>query len=247
MQSQKQAPRLNASPNRNRLLAATVVLAEEAEDRFLDLLQSFIDGLQPATATQLSLVETMAVARWRLLRIWGVQKAAIDREMALLDPNLGPPSVRIIFALGGSSSSPNPCAPELLMRYEVAYDRQFSRALSRLLQLQSRPRQTEAVPYFPESISGHTWKTPPPPPGGEMCEFTERTQQVVEIAPSHPHSAPRPAPQTRTGETAVRSDPPRASFAAAHSSGSPSNSAAHADPPPDLRPLHRSNPLKSGR
>src|SRR5579863_6269880 len=56
---------------RHGLLAQTVVLKEEAEDRFLDLLAGYMDEYNPRTASQVSLVETMAVARWRQLRVWG--------------------------------------------------------------------------------------------------------------------------------------------------------------------------------
>ena len=70
----------------------------------------------------------MTVARWRQLRIWGAQKTAIDRDMALQDPNVGPAPVRALAALRGTPESA--CAPELLLRYEIAFDRQFSRALT---------------------------------------------------------------------------------------------------------------------
>ena len=70
---------------RHGLLAQTVVLDEEDADRFQELLASFMDEYKPSTASQVSLVETMAVARWRQLRVWGVQKAGMDRDMALQD------------------------------------------------------------------------------------------------------------------------------------------------------------------
>ncbi len=52
----------------------TVVLEEEATQRFMDLLLEYMDEHQPSTATQVCLVETMAVARWRQLRVWGAQR-----------------------------------------------------------------------------------------------------------------------------------------------------------------------------
>jgi len=63
-------------------------------DRFLNLLAGYMDEYQPSTASQATLVETMAVARWRQLRIWGAQKTEMDRDMANRDPSVGPlPSV----------------------------------------------------------------------------------------------------------------------------------------------------------
>ena len=54
------------------------------------LLAEYLDEHQPRTATEVSLIETMAVSRWRLLRVWGAQKTAPDRDMALQDANVGP-------------------------------------------------------------------------------------------------------------------------------------------------------------
>ena len=154
---------------RHALLARTVVLEEESADRFQELFASYISEYQPATASQVSLVETMAVARWRQLRVWGAQKTAMDRDMALQDPSVGPPSVRAILAFGGSPESS--CPPEVLLRYEIAFDRQFSRALTRLLALQSR--QTAFQPYHPTSPAGQTWKD-------ENFCTAKRTPEVVE-------------------------------------------------------------------
>ncbi len=155
---------------RHGLLAATVVLEEEAEDRFLALLAEYMDEHQPRTATEISLVETMAVARWRLLRVWGAQKTALDRDIALQDANLGPASVRAVFALRASPESA--CPPEVLLRYEAAFDRQFSRALTRLLALRSKPAARSVAPYFPEVPSGQTWN--------EDSSTAKRTQEAVE-------------------------------------------------------------------
>ena len=82
------ASKINGS--RHGLLSQTVVLEEESTTRFEELLTGYMDEYQPATASQVSLVETMAVARWRQLRVWGAQKTAMDRDMALQDPNIGP-------------------------------------------------------------------------------------------------------------------------------------------------------------
>jgi hypothetical protein len=148
----------NSSRNSTRhgLLAQTVVLAEEAEDRFQELLAAYMDEYQPRAASQVSLVETMAVARWRQLRVWGAQKTAMDRDMALQDQNVGPASVRALLALRGSPESS--CPPDVLLRYEIAFDRQFSRALTRLMALQALPTARPAAPYHPESPAGQTWK-----------------------------------------------------------------------------------------
>ncbi len=68
---------------RHGLLSGTVVLEGESEKRFIELLEAFMADHQPRSATELALVETMVVARWRLLRTWGLQKTALERRMAL--------------------------------------------------------------------------------------------------------------------------------------------------------------------
>jgi len=122
---------------RHGLLAQIVVLEEESADRFQELLAAFMDEYQPRTASQVSLVETMAVTRWRQLRVWQAQKTAMDFDVAHQDRSVGPKSVRALLALLGSRQSAFP--QEVLLRYEIAFDRQFSRALTSLQALQSLP------------------------------------------------------------------------------------------------------------
>ena len=69
--------------------------------------------------------------------------------------------------------------PELLFRYEIAFDRQFSRALIRLLAIQSRtPRQP--IPYHPVAI-GQTWKEQP---GKEEEKAPLRNEPYNELKPN---------------------------------------------------------------
>src|SRR5271169_4289539 len=140
---------------RHGLLAQTVVLEEESAARFMDLFASYLEEYNPTTPSQVSLVETMAVARWRQLRVWGAQKTAMDRDMALQDPSVGPAPVRALAAMCGTPESSG--SPELLLRYEIAFDRQFTRALIRLLALQDRPSPRQVQPYHPTTPIGQTW------------------------------------------------------------------------------------------
>ncbi len=155
----------------------------------LALLAAYMDDYQPRTATEVSLIETMAVARWRLLRVWGAQKLARDRDIALQDANVGPASIRAVFALRGSPESA--CPPEVLLRYEIAFDRQFSRALSRLLTLQSKAAARSAAPHPPEVSAGQTCKN--------ESSIAKRTHEAIENEdppPGSPLESPcqRPAP-----------------------------------------------------
>jgi hypothetical protein len=63
------------------MLSSTIVLKGESTDRFLWLLTSLLEEFQPQTPFEESLIENMAVARWRQMRIWGMEKASMDHEM----------------------------------------------------------------------------------------------------------------------------------------------------------------------
>jgi len=64
--------KLRSSQNnfRHGILAQTIVLGDEDGDAFNELLGSLEDELDPRTPNEAALVETMAVTRWRLMRIW---------------------------------------------------------------------------------------------------------------------------------------------------------------------------------
>jgi hypothetical protein len=108
----------NSSRNSTRhgLLAQTVVLEEECADRFQDLLASFMNEYRPRTASQVALVETMAVTRWRQSRVWRAQKTSMDRDIAAQGRSAGRNS-RALLALLGSPESVS--HQETLLRYEL--------------------------------------------------------------------------------------------------------------------------------
>src|SRR5258708_715287 len=56
------------------MLSPTIVLNGESTDRFLGLIANLFEEFQPQTFEE-SLIENMAVARWRQMRIWGMEKA----------------------------------------------------------------------------------------------------------------------------------------------------------------------------
>ena len=172
--------KINSSRNSTRhgMFADTIVLEAEEKSQFLELLNELFEEHQPRTRTESMLVETIAAARWRQERIWGMQKIAFDYDvsssasLAELNP------LRAVLGLRNSPESVR--THELLLRYEIALDRQISRALLRLHQLQDREVRSVDLP---ESAP------------------TERTQQPVETATQPPAPAapipPSPAPQAR--------------------------------------------------
>jgi hypothetical protein len=170
----------NSSRNNTRhgLLAQTIVLEGESEERFNSLLDDYMQTHQPRSPSEAALVAQLAVAQWRLMRVWGAQKLALDRDIAIQDPDTGPTSVRAMFAMRGTIE--NSSRPDLLLRYESTMDRQFKSAL-RALETQSKKRKPAAEPYFPAHPSGQTWKPEAcPQEQNNEISSTIRTQQVDE-------------------------------------------------------------------
>ncbi len=58
-----------------------IVLPGESQGEFDELLASYLDEHQPATPTERTLIENMAVARWRRQRVWTLETAGLTAEM----------------------------------------------------------------------------------------------------------------------------------------------------------------------
>jgi hypothetical protein len=211
---------------RHGLFAGDIVLEAEHTGRFLELVESLFEEHNPRTPTQRLLVENIAAARWRQWRIWGMQKVAFDYEVASPSITDNPP-LRAVLAWKNSAGSMR--THELLLRYEIALDRQISRSLVRLLQLQAqellsaeRIAKASADPIAP----------PPParkPPASEPQEETsnppmkpivppsvlrdkeslpaKRTQQPTETTSRHtPSSTANPRPASRSVRSKEKED-----------------------------------------
>ena len=187
----KQASSRNST--RHGLLSQTVVLEGESKERFEELLLALTAELKPRTTIEASLVETMAVARWRQLRVLGIQKAEFDLEMARqAAPESKPVRAAIVFR----NLADNSRVLDVLLRYEVAYDRQFFRALNLLLKFRATGNQ-ECAMALPKPAAENQHPSP----------SDETSPKVVKIMkfPNEPNSQPAPAPTTgaATPETHV--------------------------------------------
>jgi hypothetical protein len=128
---------------RHGMLARTIVLDGESRDRFTALLATLKEELRPQTAIESALVENMAVARWRQMRLWGMEKAGIAYEIQKQESAVdsedtmnrdAPTRAALAFRVLSDHSR----SLELMNRYESRYDRQYSRALERLMQLREK-------------------------------------------------------------------------------------------------------------
>jgi len=138
----------------SKLLSGTIVLKGESLRRFNDLAAALILQFQPRNSAEISLVQTMTAARWRLLRIWGIQTAGFEQEMARQDPSAG--SGAVLAAATFRSLADNSRVLSLQQRFEAAYDRQYNRALAMLLKLREVP-DSKAPSYPPIQLATETW------------------------------------------------------------------------------------------
>lgn len=117
------------------MIARAVVLDGESRERFHALLTSLRDELQPGTAIEHLLTHKMAVAHWRLMRVWGMEKAGIAGSAD--SPTTDAPA-RDGQAFGKSGAHLN--------EYEMRFDRQFTRALDRFERFRAaRTRQLQQI------------------------------------------------------------------------------------------------------
>ena len=99
---------------RHGLLARTVVMKDESRPAFDALLQQQIDFFQPANAMELGFVEEMAVAQWRMRRVWALETRLFENAVDAQPP--GDPIDRMANAFTSLANSP---ALALLHRYET--------------------------------------------------------------------------------------------------------------------------------
>ena len=125
----KQRASLNAL--KHGMLSKDLLIDGEDEKDFKKLLDGLLDTHQPTTATEIILVEKMAIALWKMKRLQRIETARIHASMV---SGISGPLNR------GRDIDPDQYAiamnVELLMKYQTLLEGQFYRALNVLLSLQ---------------------------------------------------------------------------------------------------------------
>jgi hypothetical protein len=156
--------RRNSSRNnlRHGLLAECVVLEDEKTEIFDEILADLTREFNPQTEAQRGLVETMAAARWRLFRIWNIERETLLSEIEKHDDGKHPES-RPALAFRALAKQSN--ILDILHRYEVRFDRQYARALNLLLKLADpeSPLRTTTLPACPNAEGAQ------PAPQNDFC------------------------------------------------------------------------------
>ena len=121
---------------RHGLLADSTVFDGESEERFCAILAELEAELQPEPGIEAWQVTIMAVARWRRMRLWSVEKVQYFEETAKRlaasgqnpgDPGTDPALTQL--ARSFRSLSDESRSLELLHRYDTRYSRDYQSAL----------------------------------------------------------------------------------------------------------------------
>ena len=100
--------------------------------RFNDLAAALILQFQPRNSAEASLVQTMTVARWRLLRMWGIQTAGLRAGNGPCPPDRRPRRIAgaVLAAITFRTLADSSRSLALMHRLETSHDRQYNRALA---------------------------------------------------------------------------------------------------------------------
>lgn len=117
------------------LLARTVLLEGESNSRFQSLLAGLLAEYQPRTPTEFGLVESMAINRWRQLRVWGLERAGLTHQLGKQPESAGDQPTRTFLAVHAMNQDHR--SHDLLLRYEMRFSRAHDRALRTLTKLRA--------------------------------------------------------------------------------------------------------------
>jgi hypothetical protein len=152
---------------RHGLTAKSVVLPTESREQFQLLLDSYLDQFHPATGVEMELVETMAVARWRMLRICAIETSVLSTELVRRAEDMNREFTglndddRLAWVFQKLADHGSSLA--LLARYEAALNRSYDRAFKQLQILQrAQPSpEPESGPNLPLPNEPKPAPTPP--------------------------------------------------------------------------------------
>jgi len=188
------------------LTAATLVLPGESESDFESLLDSFEAEHQPATPTEEALVRQMAMAQWRLRRLYHIETAffalrlidtaeVVEEDYENLDN-----ACRLAYVVErGTDSLTN------LSRIEARLERSFYKALQELRRLRAgRPQKVENQtqshdrtgpdhPEIPETTLVNSPRQPLPLLSARLCRAAQSPQSFLRAGAENirdtPHSS----------------------------------------------------------
>lgn len=129
------------------LLSEAIAIEGENPARFNEIHQSLIAELQPQTPVEHILVENLAVYRWRTMRVWVLENAAVSHEIRRQSGQTEAETRPTRAALAYRALTDETRWLDVFSRYEARFDRQFSRSLQRLNEIRAL-RQKQPLPQI---------------------------------------------------------------------------------------------------
>jgi hypothetical protein len=121
------------------LTAKTLILQNENPDRFMDMLNAYLDYLQPTNQIEIDLISDMVAARWRLRRIWRFETAMLDIEMDSQAPDFEKRFEKYDEDMRGGAAfaalSDKSKGLAAALRYDIHLSRTYRRSLQELYRL----------------------------------------------------------------------------------------------------------------
>jgi len=174
----------------------TVVLECENNDEFHNMLADYVATYQPGSPVENNLVDEMAAAKWRMLRMRLIEVALLDSEMSRphlpTDPRPEPtdPGYQIAAALRRLTDDSR--ALSFISRYESRLHRIHERSHRTLRELQQTRKQQAAEPVPPPPVQ------PEPPPAA--AHKPGPVPQGVKPAVPSPNPERRPSPPDKKAQ-----------------------------------------------
>ena len=129
---------------RHGLLSKVLVLSNESQPRFDELLHMYIEKFQPQHGVETNLVYEMVTAKWRQQHVWMVETTALELEMDDQQIDIDEHEAKgeklnmtnpERIAMAYTKMANNEKTLELFMRYENSFSRMHDRAMKALFRL----------------------------------------------------------------------------------------------------------------
>jgi hypothetical protein len=136
------AGRLKSSRNaiRHGMLSKVLLIEGESLENFVSLFKELLDEFQPRTGVETTLVENMAISRWRQTRLLNLESAGISSQIRKQaetgQPQHADPAARAADAV--KTLTDHSRMLEFLSRHETRCARQYDRSLKRLIELRAQ-------------------------------------------------------------------------------------------------------------
>jgi hypothetical protein len=206
----------SGNSRRHGILSDTiVVLHSESESGWEELLNGYLEELQPVGLLEVRLVQQMAWAEWRQIRAIRVESATLDRQMDVddeqkwqHDDHAVDDDTRTCHAMRKLVDDSNQL--QHLSRYETRFNRMYFRALKQLLELQEK-RRSEGARLLPETRKPSETEPPPSESGRPETPADPATQpENINLPNEQPVAAVQPnyVPRNSLSKEPAKTPPP---------------------------------------